>query len=106
MIAPTINAERLAKCPPIWRSSSLQDVVDMITFDVAELRRLYSLQAQDAVDAAEKARQPDYRLRTQIKAWERTQDVHWSWYKEMLNASTGATEGSTGLGSATVGQGH
>lgn len=106
MVTPSINAERQAQQPPIWRATNLVDVLDMIKADVAMLRTLYHQQALDAVEAAEKARQPDYRIRAQVAAWERAQDAHWSWYKEILDASSGAAEGPESLGAAALGQGN
>ncbi|QSM01061.1 hypothetical protein SEA_NANOSMITE_16 [Mycobacterium phage Nanosmite] len=107
MPAPSINYERLNNCPPIWQGLSLEEVQAMLRDDIEELAYLYSLQAEDAVEAEAAGRQPNYRIRSLIRAWERTQDAHWSWYKEIsTNVRNSATRGSTGLGAAVVGQGN
>ncbi|APQ42121.1 hypothetical protein J4U02_gp016 [Mycobacterium phage Aziz] len=106
MPAPTINYERLANCPAIWTGLSLEEVQAMLREDIEELSYLYSQQADDAVEAAATGRQPNYRLRSLIKAWERTQDAHWSWFKEISNAHNRAAEGTPVLGEAVVGEGN
>ncbi|MDM2418430.1 Uncharacterised protein [Mycobacteroides abscessus subsp. massiliense] len=104
MIAPSISFDD-TKVPPMWSSVTLEGVKDLIRNDVAELNHYLQLQAEDAVQAERTGRQPNYRLRTLIKAWEQTQDVHWSWYKEILYAhvSSTATQGPEGLGFKPVG---
>lgn len=96
MIAPSINAERAKAAPEIWSRLSVEDLHGMIADDVAELSSLYQLQAVDAAEAELTGRQPDYRIRLLIAAWERTQDAHWSWLREIqdANANSGATQGS------------
>ena len=100
MITPSISFDD-NKVPPLGGNLSLEDVQGMIRNDVAELRRLAQLQAE-----AESKGIKDYRIRSHIAAWEHAQDTHWSWYKEILNARTAATQGPEGLGEAVVGRGN
>lgn len=102
MLAPSISFED-SQVPPLWAGLTLADVRDLIRFDVAELHRCLKLQADDAKAARLADRQVDYRIRTLIKAWELTQDVHWSWHKEILDANPAATDRPEGLGSEAVG---
>ncbi|AER26065.1 hypothetical protein SEA_DIMINIMUS_13 [Mycobacterium phage Diminimus] len=107
MITPSINWARLENCPPIWETLSLEDVQKMLQVDVQELAHLYQIQAEDAAEAQAAGRQPNYRIRILIRAWERTQDAHWSWYKEISNhVRNSATRGPSRLGAAAVGQGN
>jgi hypothetical protein len=105
MIAPSITFDH-NEVPPIWADLTVQDVQDLIRFDVAELHRCLKLQADDLTAARLADRQPDYRIRTFIQAWEITQDVHWSWHKEILNARSDASDRPEGLGSEAVGRGY
>ncbi|MBV6360427.1 hypothetical protein R2325_16360 [Mycobacteroides chelonae] len=89
----------------MWSFVTLEGVKDLIRNDVAELNHYLQLQAEDAIQAERTGRQPNYRLRTLIKAWEYAQDAHWSWYKEILEAHVHSTtaQGFEGLGFKSVG---
>lgn len=102
MIAPSISFDT-SKVKPMWRHLTLDDVKGLICDDVAEINRLLTLRAEDKVQAEVAGRQPNLTLTTLIKAWEITQDVHWSWYKEIRNARTSAPQRPQGLGKGFVG---
>ncbi|CPT90375.1 Uncharacterised protein [Mycobacteroides abscessus] len=97
MIAPSISFDDKAT-KPLWSDLTLEDVRALIRNDVAELNHYLDLQAQDAALCADGNRQPNYRLRTYIKAWEYAQDAHWSWYRKIRDARTTAAQGAQGLG--------
>lgn len=97
MIAPSISFDdKVTK--PLWSALTLDDVRELIRNDVAELNQYLELQAEDAALCADGNRQPNYRLRAYIKAWEYAQDAHWSWYREIRDARTTAAQGAQRLG--------
>lgn len=76
----------------IGRPLTLDQVKEMICRDVDELRRLHSLKAlDDARRVEEQIHIPNRRLANLVEMWERAHDLHWAWYRTMLDA---ATEGS------------
>ncbi|WP_099021281.1 hypothetical protein [Mycolicibacterium palauense] len=95
MPAPSVSFDT-EKVKPIWKGRlSLEDVKGCIAADVAELQRLYSLQAEDERKCAtDQYRTPDYQLHRLIAGWEHAQDTHWSWYREMMNVGAAATKGA------------
>jgi hypothetical protein len=105
MTAPSISFDPNA-IRPMWTHLTLEEVRVLICGDVAELNRLFVLRAGDEAEASAVGRQPDYRLRTLIKAWEDIQDVHWAWHKEIQDAGTAAAHGPSSLGIEPVGQGN
>lgn len=101
MIAPSISFDTNQE-PPIWRHLTLDGVKELLVNDVAELNHHLSLQAAD-----EAAGVLNYTHRLLIASWERTQDVHWSWLKEIQSAGiTAAAEGFEALGPAVVDTGN
>lgn len=68
---------------------SIDQVKEMLRFDVAELSRLHSLRA---LDASRRERDcvfiPNRRLDNLVEMWERAHDLHWVWYRAMLDAGT------------------
>jgi len=68
---------------------SLEQVKDMIRHDVAELRALHSLKAlDDAKRIQDQIHIPNRRLSNLVEMWEKAHDLHWAWYKAMLDATT------------------
>lgn len=102
MLKPSITFDQNA-VKPLWHYCTLEDIKEMIRSDVAELNRYLLLQAEDLVKAKRLESTPDYRLTALVRAWEHTQDVHWSWYRELLNDHTTATLRPEGLGQEAVG---
>lgn len=68
---------------------SLEDIKNMITHDVAELRALYHLKAlDDAKRIKDQVHIPNRRLMNLVEMWEKAHDLHWSWYRTVLDAIT------------------
>lgn len=68
---------------------SLEQVKAMIRKDVAELNTLYSLvELDDAKRVKDQIRIPNRRLLNQVEMWEKAHDIHWAWYRAMLDAAT------------------
>lgn len=68
---------------------TIDQVKDMLRHDVAELSKLHSLKA---VDDARRDRDgihiPNRRLENLLGMWEQAHDLHWAWYRAMLDATT------------------
>lgn len=100
MIAPSISFDTNQE-PPMWRHLTVDGVKELLRNDVAELNHYLSLQAADKAKDIK-----SYAHRPFIAAWEHTQDVHWSWLKEIQSASSAAAEGFEALGHESVDTGN